>query len=188
MPLIADPGFELARAAHDAGCPVTCAPCPSAVTTALALGGLGTDRFFFAGFLPNTSSARRKALGDLMHIDATLVFYESPKRLAATIKDARATLGNREARICRELTKKFEEIRGGSLDDLSRGVAQDPPRGEIVLLIERPAETVATPESIETALRAAMQEMSVKDAAKYVAEATGSPKRDVYQLALSLKD
>ena len=189
MPLIADPGFELVNAARTAGLKVSCAPGPSAVTTALALGGLGTDQFHFVGFLPNTSAARTKALESLKNIQATLVFYESPKRLAATLQACADTLGpTRKACICRELTKKFEEIQPSSLEELAETTSQSPPRGEIVLLVDRPGATAITEADVEDALRSALETMSVKDAAKYVAEATGAPKRDVYQIALQIKN
>ncbi len=187
MPLIADPGFELVRAAQEAGHLVSSAPGPSAVTTALALGGLGTDSFHFAGFLPSTRTARRKALENLRNIDATLVFYESPKRLPWALEDAVEVLGDRPARICRELTKKFEEVRTGTLSELCASCDENPARGEIVLLVNRPPDETVSADSLTDALKAALAVMSVKDAAKYVAEATGAPKRDVYQLALKLK-
>lgn len=187
MPLIADPGFELVRAAREAGHAVTCAPGPSAVTTALALAGLGTDSFYFAGFLPNQSTARQTALQRLRDVDATLVFYESPKRLSSALMDAERVLGDRMASICRELTKKFEEVRTAPLSELRASTEANPPRGEIVLLISRPEGNGFGADDIEAALKAALQDMSVKDAAKFVADATGAPKRDVYQMALQLK-
>ncbi|MEX0368028.1 MAG: 16S rRNA (cytidine(1402)-2'-O)-methyltransferase, partial [Ruegeria sp.] len=121
MPLIADPGFELGRAARDAGVPVTCAPGPSAVLTALVIGGLPTDAFHFGGFLPAARTARRTALQSMAAIPATLVLYESPKRVAALLRDAADVLGeDRPARMCRELTKRFEEVRSGTLGSLAR--------------------------------------------------------------------
>lgn len=189
MPLIADPGFELVRAAQNAGIPVTSAPGPTAITTALAIAGLATDAFHFAGFLPNASGQRRSALTQLKQIPATLVLYESPKRAAATLSDAADILGeDRPARLCRELTKKFEEVRQGTLAQLALSAQSDPPRGEIVLLIDRPLDDEVTPERIEAALRSALETMSTKDAAAFVTEAMGAPKRDVYQLALRLND
>ena len=188
MPLIADPGFELVVAARAADQLVTSAPGPSAVTTALALGGLGTDSFHFAGFLPSGSAARRKTLERLRGIDATLVFYESPKRIAATLRDAAEVLGNRPARVCRELTKKFEEVRAGQLEELAASCETDAPRGEIVLLIDRQTEGPLTEDDLKNALNSALAEMSIKDAAKFVAEATGASRRELYQLALQLKN
>jgi len=187
MPLIADPGFELVRAAQAANLAVTSAPGLSAVTTALALAGLGTDSFYFGGFLPNAKGARRKALGAVSTVEATLVFFESPKRISATLRDAAEVLGPREARICRELTKKFEEVRQGTLDELAEQATSDPPRGEIVLLIGRPEQVSTSPEALELALREALTVMSVRDAAQHVADMTGAAKRDLYQMALLLK-
>lgn len=188
MPLIADPGFELVRAAVAAGIHVTAAPGPSAVTTALALGGLPTDAFHFAGFLPPAASARRKALTDLRGIPATLALFESPRRLAACLRDAAETLGpDRNAAICREITKKFEEVRRGSLATLAKEIAEDPVKGEIVLLIDRgKAETVINDDDLDRMIAAALADMSVKDAAAQVAAKTGRARRDVYQRALVL--
>lgn len=189
MPLIADPGYELVRAAREKGLMVTSAPGPTAVTTALSLAGLATDSFHFAGFLPNNRNQRRSALDALRDVPATLIFYESPKRTAAMLSDAAQILGpNRQARICRELTKKFEEVRAGTLSDLSKSIEQHPPKGEIVILIERAPKKEVTPEAIKKALQEALLDMTTKDAAAYVAKATGAQKRDVYQLALQLKD
>ncbi|MEL7261026.1 MAG: ribosomal RNA small subunit methyltransferase I, partial [Pseudomonadota bacterium] len=127
MPGIADPGFELARAAHGAGVPVTCAPGPSAVVTALAVAGLPTDAFHFAGFLPNARQARKKALTALRDVPATLVFYESPKRVQAMLEDAAEVFGpERPGAICRELTKRFEETRANTLETLAKGLQDKP--------------------------------------------------------------
>lgn len=187
MPLIADPGFELARAARAEGLAVTCAPGPSAVTTALAVAGVPTDAFHFAGFLPATKAARRKALTALAGLDATLVLFESPHRLAACLADAAESLGpDRRAAMCRELTKKFEEVRRGSLQDLADDLAQHPVKGEIVLLIERGAAEDVSEVLVDDMLRSALMQMSVKDAAAHVAQATGQKKRAVYQRALEL--
>ena len=186
MPLIADPGFELVRAATAAGLPVTSAPGPSAVVTALALGGLPTDAFFFAGFLPNTSSKRRGALRELAGVPATLMFYESPKRLAAMLRDAARALGpERPAAVCRELTKKFEEIRHGSLEELATVYADKAPKGEIVVLIDRGRSSSVNQSTLEEDLKQALATLSVRDAADMVAEAHGLPRRQVYQTALA---
>ena len=187
MPLIADPGFELARAARVAGLAVTCAPGPSAVLTALVVGGLATDAFYFAGFLPASRSARKSALRALAGVQATLVMYESPKRAGALLADAADVLGaNRPATLCRELTKKFEETRHGTVQELADHYASNSIKGEVVVLIGR-AEAVAVNEKdIESALQSALLDMSVKDAAAFVAETFDVPKRQVYQQALSL--
>ena len=187
MPLIADPGFELARAARAAGVPVTCAPGPSAVLTALVVGGLPTDAFHFAGFLPASRSARKAALAGLAGVKATLVMYESPKRLGALLGDAEAVLGaDRPATVCRELTKKFEETRQGTLSELAGHYATASVKGEIVVLIGRGTAVAVNEKDIESALVSALRDMSVKDAAAFVAETFDVPRRQVYQQALAL--
>ncbi len=187
MPLIADPGFELSRAAAAAGVPVTCAPGPSAVLTALALGGLPTDAFHFAGFLPSAKAARLNALEGLRDIRATLVFYESPKRIGAMLRDAKTALGGaRTAAVCRELTKKFEEVRRGSLDELAEFYAQTTPKGEIVVLVDRGDLEKINSDDLETALSAALKELSMRDAVDLVSKAHALPRRQVYQAALEL--
>ncbi|MEP2531844.1 16S rRNA (cytidine(1402)-2'-O)-methyltransferase [Shimia sp.] len=187
-PLIADPGYHLSRAAAEAGHGVTSAPGPCAIITALTLAGLPTDAFFFAGFLPNTSKARCTALAALSDVPGTLVFYESPKRVADMLKDAAATLGGtREAAIGRELTKKFEEVLRGTLDELSQGAAERRFKGEIVVLIDRARGETDNADDIETALKEALKTMSLRDASEVVAQAYGAHKRKIYQLALKLK-
>jgi 16S rRNA (cytidine1402-2'-O)-methyltransferase len=187
MPLIADPGFELARAGAEGGITMTCAPGPSAVLTALALGGLPTDAFFFAGFLPNSKGTRLTALEKLRDIPGTLAFYESPKRLGAMLRDAATALGaDRKAAVCRELTKKFEEIRRGTLADLAQGYATAAPKGEVVVLVDRGHSETVNQTDIELDLRRALTGMSVRDAADMVAQAHGLPRRQIYQAALAL--
>lgn len=186
-PLIADPGYALAREAGEAGYLVTVAPGASAVPTALSLSGLPTDRFLFAGFVPTGDGARRRFFEELKEVPATLVIYESPKRVHSTL----AVLcdmeeGLRPAAICRELTKKFEEVLRGSVAELRDLVAERPLKGEVVLVLGRGKRAVSD-ETMEEALRRAMAEMSLKDAAASVAEAFGLPKRKVYQAALSLE-
>lgn len=187
MPLIADPGFELSRAAIAAGLMVTCAPGPSAVLTALTLAGLPTDAFHFAGFLPNARAARVTALEKLRDVPGTLVFYESPKRVGAMLKDAAGVLGgHRVAAVCRELTKKFEEVRRGELADLADQYAGKAPKGEIVVLIDRGRAPAVNQEDLDTSLRNALETMSMRDAVDLVANAHGVPRRQVYQAALLL--
>lgn len=187
-PLIADPGYDLALAAREAGYPVTAAPGVSAVVTALSLAGLPTDRFMFAGFLPNATKARRDALGECAAVPATLAFYESPKRLDKMLTDAAATLGaDRMAAVCRELTKKFEEVRRGTLGELAAYYAENPPKGEIVVLIARAAQRDVSEKFVKDALEQELSAgLSVRDAAASVAEQTGWPRRQVYQLALGM--
>ena len=187
MPLIADPGFELSRAAAEAGVMQTCAPGPSAVLTALALGGLPTDAFFFAGFLPNSKSARIAALEKLRDVPGTLVFYESPKRLGAMLRDAATALGaGRKAAMCRELTKKFEEIQRDTLESLAETYQAQTPKGEVVVLIDRSRSESVNHLDLETDLQRALKEMSMRDAVDLVAQAHGLPRRQVYQAALAL--
>ncbi len=187
-PLISDPGFDLARDAAEAGANVTAAPGASAVLTALNVAGLPTDRFLFAGFLPNAAGARRKALEEVADIEATLVFYESPRRVAAMLANAAEVLGaDRPAAMCRELTKKFEEVRRGTLEALAVNVAENEPKGEVVVVIGRGTGTVDDAVEIESALRTALETMSVRDAAEVVARAHGMNKRKIYQMALSMK-
>jgi 16S rRNA (cytidine1402-2'-O)-methyltransferase len=187
MPLIADPGFELSRAAVAAGVAVTCAPGPSAVLTALALGGLPTDAFHFAGFLPNAKAARLTALEGLRSVRATLVFYESPKRVGAMLKDAATAFGGtRHAAVCRELTKKFEEIRRGNLDELKEYYASVTPKGEVVVLVDRGDLETVNSDDLETSLKAALVDLSMRDAVDLVAKAHALPRRQVYQAALEL--
>ena len=186
-PLVADPGYQLSKAAIAAGHVVLAAPGPSAVLAALTVSGLPSDKFMFVGFPPNTSAARLSFLSEMAQIPATLVFYESPKRLSKLLTDMVSSLGEeRRAVVCRELTKKFEETTRGSLGELVAvfdGVAI---KGEIVVLVDRDHKAKADPITVETALRSALVQMSVKDAAAMVAESLALPRRDVYQVALNI--
>ncbi|MCB1334165.1 MAG: 16S rRNA (cytidine(1402)-2'-O)-methyltransferase [Roseivivax sp.] len=187
-PLIADPGFDLAREAVAGGYAVTSAPGPTALAAALSVAALPTDKVLFAGFLPNTASARRRALSELASVPATLVFYESPKRLGAMLADASETLGGeRRAAVCRELTKKFEEARRDTLSALAETYRDAPPKGEIVVVIDRGQKGDINEDAVETALREALRHGSVRDAAAGVAMAFALPKRQVYQLAMQIK-
>lgn len=186
-PLVADPGYTLARAVIEAGHPVTSAPGPSAMIAALTIAGLPTDRFFFAGFAPNAKGARRSFFTDLAQVTATLVFYESPKRLQAMLADLALCFGeDRQAAVCREITKRFEEVARGSLGELTAQFADRSVKGEIVVVVDRHRGAVAGIESVEEALQEALKTLSVKDAAAMVAEALSLPKRDVYQAALKI--
>jgi len=188
-PLLADPGFQLARAVRAAGHPVQAVPGASALLAALAVSGLPTDRFHFAGFLPNAQAARRAALSGLRDQHGTVVLYESPRRLPALVADIAETLGaGREVVVCRELTKRFEERLSGTAEDLARRLAHHPVKGECVVLIAPGPEDVAGDEAVRAALVNAMETMRVKDAATAVAGAMGRPRREVYQMALALKD
>jgi len=186
-PLLADPGYDLGRAATAQGAVVTAAPGASALLAALCVGGLPTDRFLFGGFLPNTQAARRSALSALREVPATLVFYESPKRLAAMLADAVRCLGpDRPAAMARELTKKFEECRRLPLGELAENMAETSVKGEVVVMIARGEGDKFTQKEIETKIEHALETMSVRDASDAVAGATGLPRRKVYQIALEL--
>ena len=186
-PLISDPGFDLMRAALQAGVPCTTAPGATAAVAALTLSGLPSDRFLFAGFLPNTASKRKTALAEFVGVPATLIFYESPKRLGAMLRDAAAVLGpDRDAVVCRELTKKFEERCAGSLADLSTKYSEETPKGEIVVLIDRGIGAVTDQATLDEALQDALIRMSVKDAASEVSKVFGIPRREAYQRAMAL--
>ncbi|WP_425450170.1 16S rRNA (cytidine(1402)-2'-O)-methyltransferase [Virgifigura deserti] len=186
-PLVSDPGFKLVRAARDAGINVTAAPGPSAPLTALVISGLPSDRFLFAGFLPPRGAARRTALGTLATVPASLLFFESAGRLAATLADMATVLGPREAAVARELTKLFEEVRRAPLPELAAHyAAAGPPKGEIVIVVAPPEEAAATEADLDAALERALAEMSLRDAAAAVATATGRPRREVYARALAL--
>ena len=187
MPLIADPGYDLSRAAAEAGFLVTVAPGPSAVLSALTLAGLPTDAFFFAGFLPNARAARKARIDALAAVPGTLVFYESPKRVAACLADLAEVLGpERPAAMCREITKKFEEVRRDTLGNLAQGLANAPVKGEIVLVVDRQRSQIVREIDIESDLIAALDRMSVKDAADMVSDLHGVKRRVVYQMALKL--
>jgi 16S rRNA (cytidine1402-2'-O)-methyltransferase len=188
MPLISDPGYRLVRAALEAGHAVTAVPGPSAVPMALALSGLPTDRFFFGGFLPAKAGERRRVIAEAAQIPATLVFFEAPHRLAASLADLAELLGDRPAAMARELTKLFEEVRRQSLGDLAAHYADVEVKGEIVLVIGPPGEAEApAADALDAALREALQAASVKDAAAEVAARFGLRRREVYARALALK-
>jgi 16S rRNA (cytidine1402-2'-O)-methyltransferase len=187
-PLISDPGFRLVRAALSAGHAVTAVPGPSAVPLALALAGLPTDRFFFGGFLPAKPAERRRAIAEAAQVPATLVFFEAPHRLAASLADLAELLGNRPAAFARELTKLFEEVRRAPLAELAAQIAAHPVKGEIVLVIGPPGEAARpAAETLDAALRQALAAASVKDASAEVAARFGLPRRAVYARALELK-
>lgn len=186
-PLVSDPGFQLSRAAIEAGYPVLAAPGASAVLCALAVSGLPSDRFFFAGFPPASKSARASFLRDLVGVQATLILYESPKRVNQLLQDLSHIMGDgRYAAVCRELTKRFEEVTRGSLGDLAAAFSGRDVKGELVVLIDRADAQRADAGTVEEALKMALSTMSVKDAAAAVADAYGLPRREVYQQALKV--
>lgn len=186
-PLISDPGYRLVRDAVDAGIYVTAAPGPSSPMAALVLSGLPTDRFLFAGYLPPKDKARRDTLSEFASVRATLVFLESPKRLASSVATMADVLGNRAAAVAREMTKLHEEVRRGSLADLAEIYANMPaPKGEAVVVIGPPDETTGTPVDLDSMLIEALDGMSIRDAAATVAAATGIARKEVYTRALAL--
>jgi 16S rRNA (cytidine1402-2'-O)-methyltransferase len=190
-PLVADPGMKLARAVMDAGHRVLAAPGASAVLAALSVAGLPTDRFLFAGFPPAAGGARASWLKELAVIPATLVIYDSPKRVSRLLGEMVECLGGeREAAVCRELTKRFEEVTRGTLAELAGRFAGQDLRGEIVVVVDRPGEPVVDAADVEQAVRAALAVPGarVKDVAVEIATRFGMPRRDAYQLALQLAE
>ena len=187
-PLVSDPGFKLVADSVAQGFAVFGVPGPSAVLAALVVAGLPTDRFFFEGFLPQKSAARRQRISALAPIPGTLIFFESARRTAECLADLAAVLGNREAAVCRELTKKFETVRRGTLAKLAAEFADEPtPRGEIVLLVGPPGENAEIDAGdLDDKLREALTKHSVKDAAAVVSAQTGVPRRKVYARAIEL--
>ncbi|MFU8824890.1 16S rRNA (cytidine(1402)-2'-O)-methyltransferase [Yoonia sp.] len=188
-PLVADPGYELGRAAIAAGVAVTTAPGASAVLAALTVSGLPTDRFAFVGFLPAARQQRETEIAALRDVPFTLVFYESPKRVEEMLISLRDTLGgDRQVVVCRELTKRFEETTRGTLTDVAQVYAGRLVKGELVVLVGRAGATDVADLDVTEALKEAMKTMRVKDAATVVAGALGLPRRQVYQIALGLGD
>ncbi|MBX3534896.1 MAG: 16S rRNA (cytidine(1402)-2'-O)-methyltransferase [Xanthobacteraceae bacterium] len=187
-PLVSDPGFKLVEAAIDAGHRVFPIPGASAALAALVAAGLPSDRFFFEGFLPPKSGARKARLSELRAIPATMIFYESGPRLAESLSDMAATLGARDAAVCRELTKAFEEIRRGTLSDLADHYEEaGAPKGEIVVVVAPPGETpLLDEEDIEQKIKAALKTLSLKDASAAIAAETGLPRKEIYARALAL--
>jgi len=186
-PLVSDPGFRLVRAAVEAGIDVFPLPGASAVLAGLVKSGLPTDRFFFAGFLPPRTVARQKEIEALRNIPGTLVLFETGPRVEGCLRDLALQLGNRQAVLTRELTKRFEEARYGTLTDLADGIASDPPKGEIVLLVHGPETSRWDGEVVRDALRAQLETMKLKAACAEIADVSGWSKRELYALGLSLK-
>lgn len=191
-PLINDPGYKLVTAAVDSDVAVTTLPGASAPIAALTVAGLPTDRFLYVGFPPNKIAARQTFLTELSTVACTLVFLESVHRLPASLSDMAQVLGARDAAVCRELTKKFEEVRRGTLPDLAAQYATEgAPKGEVVVIVGPPAagETPWTEDRIDQALRQALEDgLRMKEAAQAVADITGLKKRDLYNRALILQN
>lgn len=190
MPLISDPGFKLIEAVIEAGVEPEVIPGPTAVTSALVLAGLPTDRFFFVGFLSQKQGARRASLEVLKAIPATLVFYEGPPRLANFLTDAAEILGDRKAAVSREITKLYEQTKRGSLSELAALYhEQGAPKGEIVVTIAPPsAPEPVGEEELDQRLAEALATMSLKNAVEQVTIITGLKKKLVYARALELKN
>jgi 16S rRNA (cytidine1402-2'-O)-methyltransferase len=187
-PLVSDPGFKLVREAITEGLPVHAIPGASAALTALVLAGLPTDRFLFAGFLPPKGGERRSALAELKAVPATMVFFESPQRLAESLADMEAVLGVRPAVVTRELTKLHEERRYGDLASLAAGYAKESaPKGEVTIVVGAPAPGEPDFAKADALLEAALAFMPVRAAADLVANALGLPRRALYARALALK-
>jgi 16S rRNA (cytidine1402-2'-O)-methyltransferase len=192
-PLVSDPGYRLVRAAVEAGVPVSAVPGPNAAVMALVLSGLPPQPFLFAGFPPPRSAARLAGFATLRAaeragLSATLVWHEAPHRLAEALADLLSAFGERPAAVCRELTKRFEEVRRGTLAELAAHYAAHPARGEITVVVGPAAEETADADDLDASLRRALQGASVRDAAAVVAAATGLPRKLVYARALELSD
>jgi len=188
-PLISDPGYKLVTEARAQGIKVTALPGASAALIALQLSGLPSDAFFFAGFMPPKSAARKRALAELAAVPGSLVFYESARRLAEFLADAAAVLGSRKASVCRELTKLHEDVIEGTLDVLAaRYKADGPPKGEIVVVVAPPgaADAGQAADRLDELLKAAMARFTLRDAVDHVAAESGLPRRRVYARALEL--
>lgn len=186
MPTVSDPGFRLARAAIDAGVPLSVLPGPSAPLVALTLSGLPSDRFAFEGFLPRKDGEATRYLQDLATDPHTLIFFESPRRAAATLTRMAEVLGgDRRAALCRELTKDYEEVRRGTLGELAEGA--DDILGEVTIVVAGYERSARAEDHVGAVLALAAEGMRLKDAAAEVAAATGARKNDLYKAALAAK-
>jgi len=187
-PLISDPGFKLVREARAAGHLITTIPGPCAAVAALTLAGLPTDRFLFAGFLPSKAKARTDTIEELGAVRATLIFYESGPRLGKSLHALAENLGEREAAVAREISKKFEETVTGTLAELAERYTDAPPKGEIVIIIAPPGEAAPASEAdIDAALAEALNRLPPGKAAREVGKALGLPSDGLYQRAMALK-
>lgn len=186
-PLVSDPGYKLVREALAAGVYVTTLPGASSVLSALCLSGLPSDQFFFAGFLPSKTEAARKEVQALKAVPGTLVFFESARRLEDTLSILQEQLGDRDAAVVREISKLFEESKRESLSHLKEYYCQHgAPKGEVVIVVGAASES-SEAFDVEASLRVLLESHSVKEAAAIVAEQTGQPRKDIYALALKIK-
>ena len=187
-PLISDPGYKLVRQTRAAGVPVTTIPGPCAAVAAITLAGLPSDRFLFVGFLPPKTKARTDALAEIAPLRATLVFYESGPRCAASLSDMALALGDRPAALCREISKAYEETLTGTLSELAHRCSEREPNGEIVDVVGPPGERPpAGEEAVEAALAEALTRLPVSQAASEVAKAMGADRKALYARALAMK-
>lgn len=187
-PLISDPGFKLVRDARQSGAYVTTIPGPCAAIAALTLSGLPSDRFLFIGFLPPKENARKKALEEVAGIAATLIFYETSPRLISVLTSLHQILGDREAAVTREITKKFEECQTAPLSELITHYQEKPPKGELVILVS-PAnkKTEIGEDEVKALLETALKDHSVGKSAALVAKQTGLSRQALYDLAMQLR-
>ncbi len=190
-PLVSDPGYRLVRAAIAAGLPVGGVPGANAALLALTLSGLPPHPFLFLGFPPPRGAARRAAFASLRAaevagLSATMIWYEAPHRLVETLEDLAAVLGPRESAVARELTKRFEEVRRGTLPDLAADFTVRPPRGEITIVVGPAGDTAPDADDLDARLRAALEGHRLKEAVALVTAATGLPRKQVYARALTL--
>ncbi len=189
MPGLSDPGYELVRAAIEAGIPVVPIPGPSALVTALVVSGLPTDSFLYLGFLPRRRGERRRLLSSIAEERRTIIAFEAPHRLLASLEDIREVLGNRRIAVARELTKMFEEVIRGSLNEVIQHFSETLPRGEFTLVIEGAKEVVWEEERVREELgRLLASGVEGKEAVKQVARVAGWPRREVYKVWLDIRD
>jgi 16S rRNA (cytidine1402-2'-O)-methyltransferase len=186
-PLVADPGYQLVRAARAEGLPVTAAPGASALLAALVVAGMPTDRFLFAGFPPPSASARRRFLDAIADVPATVVLFESPRRVSDLLSDLVQSFGaERQAALCRELTKRFEDVTSGTLGELCARLADTPLKGEVVLVLGPPVALAPDAAEVRAALVEALARLGTAEAATTVARRFGLPRRGIYGMALTL--
>lgn len=186
-PLISDPGYKLVSKCREQGVYVTAIPGACAVITALQLSGLPTNRFLFAGFIPNKDKARSDLFKELKDINTTLIFYETAPRLLKTLEQAAEIFGGRKISVIRELTKMYEEVQTGSFADMQTYFSENEPKGEFVFIVAPPTEPKYTAEDVKDLLAKRLKVTTLKSAVKEIAEQFGINKNEVYAMALELK-
>lgn len=187
-PLISDPGYKLIRRCRQEGVCIYTIPGPCALICALQLSGLPTNKFMFAGFIPNKDKAREDLFNNLKGIDATLIFYETANRIVKTLKKAGEVFGNREMSVAREITKMYEECLNGTAEELICRFEKNEPRGEMVLMVSPPAEKEKPYQNAEDLLRQELAQNSLKTAVRNLVEKYGFNKNEIYELALRIKN